>query len=351
MAGRKRIALCAAAGWLLLGIALTVHGARAVSASNCSAKLSAARLMQEWTEAVREMKLQAGLTRTEEDLLGTWLVGERYTRITTTLGDPAAKRTACDPNMAAVLVEMLERAGIRPGDTVGAGFSGSFPGINLAVLAACQVLDVKCVYIASVGASSYGANQPELTFPDMACRLYQAGLLERAPSLVTPGGDYDCGAEMDPELKGQILQRIAGYGVSVLEERDFQRNLSARADIYDREGPICCFIGVGGNISTLGLEEENLPCGLIPGGTVRRVTGGSGLLQRYNLQGLPVLHLLNIRRLAADYGLAFDAQRPLPLGEGAIYYETRYPKWGAVLCLTGAVAAIWFGFRGLRQEE
>lgn len=351
MTRKKQIILSIAVVWLLLGMVLTLSGGKTEKANNYAAKLEAAQLMQDWMEKIKEMRIQAGLELTEEDLHSTGLIGERYTFITTTLGDPAAKRTTCDPNMAALVVELLGQAGIRAGDTVGAGFSGSFPAMNLAVLAACQALDVKCFYIASVGASAYGANQPELTFPDMVCRLHQAGLLEQAPSLITPGGDYDCGTEMDPDLREQVLERVGGYGVPVMEEPDFGKNLSARMDIYDAEGPIQCLIGVGGNISTSGLEENALPCGVIPAGTVRNVSDQSGLLQRYNAAGLPVIHLLNIKQLVADYGLAFDPERLVPPGESAIYYETVYPKWGAVLCLTGAVATIFFGFRRLRRED
>lgn len=347
---KKRMILCAAAGWLLVGIALTLAGARRERAADYSEKLEAARLMQSWMDAVKEMKLQAGLELTEEDLHGTGLMGERYTFITTTLGNPAAKRTTCNPDMAALLVEMLHQAGVRPGDRVGACFSGSFPAMNLAVLAACQTLNAECVYMVSVGASTYGANQPELTFPDMACRLYQDGLLERPPVLITPGGDYDCGAEMDPELRELVLERVRGYGVPLMEEPDYGKNLKARMELYEREGPIRCFVGVGGSIATQGLEDDGIPCGVIAPGKLRVTSDRSGLLRRYSAQGLPVLHLLNIKELAADYGLAYDPERPLPPGESAVYWETVYPRWGAVLCLTGAAATIWFGFHRLRRE-
>lgn len=151
MAGRKRIILCIAALWLLAGIGLTLAGAKMVRADDYSAKLEAARLMQTWMDGVKEMKLQAGLELTEEDLHGTGLMGERYTFITTTLGNPAAKRTTCNPDMAALAVELLHRAGVQPGDRVGGCFSGSFPAMNLAVLAACQAVGADCVYMVSVG--------------------------------------------------------------------------------------------------------------------------------------------------------------------------------------------------------
>ena len=61
--------------------------------------------------------------------------------------------------MGALLVQMLTEAGVKSGDTIGAGFSGSFPTLNLAVLAAGEAMNVKVIYIASMGASTFGANQ------------------------------------------------------------------------------------------------------------------------------------------------------------------------------------------------
>lgn len=348
MKKRKRIALALAAVWLLAGIALTLAGGRTEPASNWDVKLEAAGLLQTWMDAVKEQKLRAGLSLTGEDIHGTGMIGTAYTPITTTHGDPAAKRTTANPDMAALAVELLDQAGVRPGDRVGAGFSGSFPALNLAVLAACQAMDVECIYIPSVGASTYGANQPEVTFPDMVYHLLELGLLEKAPAFVTTGGDYDCGREMDPELRDPILERIAGYGAQVVAEPDYEKNLAARMAAYEAEGPIRCFVGVGGNIATMGLEDIEIPCGLIPPGKYQSqsLTERSGLLQRYSARGLPVIHLLNIKELAADYRLAYDPERLLPPGESAIYYETVYPKWGAVLCLAAAAVIIWIGFHG-----
>jgi poly-gamma-glutamate system protein len=262
-----------------------------------------------------------------------------------------AKRTTADPDMAALVVQMLTEAGVRSGDTVGAGFSGSFPALDLAVLAACEAMEVRCVYIASVGASTYGANQPEMTLPDMVCRLYRDGLLQTAPALVTPGGEDDCGLDMNQELLTAILERIRGCGVEVMEEPDFAANLERRMALYEQEGPITCFIGVGGNLSTSGLGESQVDWGVIQPNTIQSVDEQSGLLQRYNALGMPVIHLLNIKRLVADYQLPYDPQRKSVPGESAIYYETVYPRLPALLGLAGAAAILLFLRFSPEKEE
>jgi len=349
MRRKKRLALLCAALWLAAGIAVTRLSAAQVRAEDYDTKLAAARLMQDWMDAVKGYKEEAGLPLVPEDIHQTGMIGEAYTPITTTHGAIEAKRTTAGPDMAALMVQLLGEAGIGPGDTVGAGFSGSFPAMDLAVLAACQTMGVKCVYIASVGASTYGANQPECTFPDMVYRLCRDGLLDQPPALVTPGGADDCGLDMDGELRERVLERIAGYGAEILREPDFETNLQIRMELYQQEGPIQCFIGVGGNLTTTGVGGQEVDCGLIPGGTIRAVDKNSGLLQRYNHQGLPVIHLLNIKKLVSDYGLPYDPESPPAIGESQVYFDTDGPKLPGLICLAGAAVTLWGGFRRGRE--
>lgn len=350
MIRRKRLALAGAVLWLIAGIVLTAAGAAQARPADYETKLAAAHLMQSWMDAVKGYKAEDGLPMPPEDIHQTGMIGEAYTFITTTHGAIEAKRTTANPDMAALLVRLLDEAGIGPGDTVGAGFSGSFPAMNLAVLAACQTLGVRCVYIASVGASTYGANQPECTFPDMVYRLHQDGLLEQLPVLVTPGGVDDCGLDMDEGLREQVLARVAGYGMEIMREPDFEKNLQARMELYQREGPIQCFIGVGGNLTTTGLGEQDVGYGLIPGGRIRAADKNSGLVQRYNVQGIPVIHLLNIKQLAADYGLPYDPETLPALGESQVYYTTSYPRLPGLVCLAGALAVLLAGFRRTKER-
>ncbi len=351
MRRKKQLALLCAALWLAAGIALTNLGVTQVRAEDYETKAAAARLMQDWMDAVKSYKAEAGLSLVPEDIHQTGMIGEEYTPITTTHGAIEAKRTTASPDMAALMVQLLGEAGIGPGGTVGAGFSGSFPAMDLAVLAACQAMEVRCVYIASVGASTYGANQPECTFPDMVCLLCRDGLLEQPPALVTPGGADDCGLDMDGELLERVLERIAGYGVEVRREPDFETNLQARMELYQEEGPIQCFIGVGGNLTTTGTGGQEVDCGLLPGGTIRAVDQNSGLLQRYNHQGLPVIHLLNIKELVSGYGLPYDPENRPVIGESRVYLIADRPKLPGLVCLAGAAVTLWAGFRRKREGE
>ncbi|TFH36998.1 MAG: poly-gamma-glutamate system protein, partial [Bacteroidia bacterium] len=70
----------------------------------------------------------------------TGLVGGEMTGITTTLGHLEAKRTTLDPRFASLVVELLTQAGVKRGDTIAIGSSGSFPALMIASLAAAEAM-------------------------------------------------------------------------------------------------------------------------------------------------------------------------------------------------------------------
>ena len=315
-------------------------------------QVEAARRLEGYFAAVRGHKEELEIPLSEDDIHKTGMIGLPYTGITTTSGALEAKRTAAWPDMAALCVRMLFEAGIRPGDTVGAGFSGSFPGMNLAVVAACESMNVELVCICSVGASTYGANNPELTFPEMMYCLNESGLIRTQSAAVTMGGYHDVGSDMDQELVGQIRRRLTDLGLSLVEEADFQANLELRETLYLQEGPINCFVAVGGNLTSLGRGEAGVSLGqgvLRPERTLR-IDESSGLVQRYLARGIPVINLLNIKKIMADYSMPYDPAQWPPIGQSAVYSDIRYERCWILLGLGGTAVllacCLWTRRRG-----
>ncbi len=105
----------------------------------------------------------------------TGLIGMEYTDLTSTLGSLSAKRTSLNPQFAGLVLSLMRQAGAKRGDRVAISFSGSFPALNRAVLAACAELGLNPTIICSVGASAYGANIPGLTWLDMERILFEKG--------------------------------------------------------------------------------------------------------------------------------------------------------------------------------
>ena len=327
---------------LTLSVLLTHKSATLGRNEYYQIQVEAARRLERCFAAVRGYKEELGIPLSEDDIHQTGMIGLPYTGITTTSGALEAKRTTAWPDMAALCVRMLFEAGVRPGDTVGAGFSGSFPGMNLAVVAACESMGVELVCISSVGASTYGANNPELTFPEMMYRLKQDGLIGTGSAAVTMGGYRDIGSDMDEELAGQIRQRLADLGMYLIEEADFQANLNLRETIYRKEGPIDCFVAVGGNVTSLGQGEAGVSLGqgvLHPERSLR-IDASSGLVQRYLAGGVPVINLLNIKKLMADYSMPYDPVQWPPVGQSAVYSNVRYERGWILLGLGGTAVLL-----------
>jgi len=344
---RKPAALLAALVWLLawLGVCLLFPAEK--PAADTDTKLLACSLMTRWEEALRLEKDRLGIPLSEEDLFGSGLIGDDLTGLTTTYGAEAAKRTTTDPMMAALAVQLLTEAGMHAGCRVGAGFSGSFPGLDLAVLAACEAMEIEIVYIVSVGASTYGANQPEMTFPDMVRLLLEDGLLKTAPAAVTPGGQDDMGYDMDADLLAEALARASAAGFAVLQEPDYAGNIRARMAIL---GDIDCFVGVGGNLTTAGPGEKTVSYGVIPAGELTADSPEDGLLQLYNAAGLQVVHLLNVRRLMADYGLEYDPQTRYQPGIGPLFLTRSLSKTYAIAGIAGALLLLLLSRERKKQE-
>jgi poly-gamma-glutamate system protein len=266
------------------------------------------------------------------DLNRTGLVGPEYSPLFTTLGRLEAKRTSTNPDVAALLVYLLRRGGVSAGDTIALGCSASFPALMIAAQAAAEAMGVHPVTILSLGASAYGATQPEFNLLDIHRLLTNERILATVPAAVSLGGEDDVGAEFGPALRGRLLRQIRGSGVSLVQEPDLRRNVARRMAIYlgasevretseaqpDPVGPVgrgrvAAFVNIGGADANLGSSPLvlNVEPGLntelaLPAPELR------GVLFEMAARGVPVIHLLNIRGLALRYGLPWD---PVPLPE------------------------------------
>ena len=340
MKENRILRLLAAAALVLFVCAAAAHTrAKSVSTPYYAQQLEAAARLEGYFAAVRGYKEARGIPLSGDDIHATGMIGQPYTEITTTSGALEAKRTAAWPDMAALCVRMLYEAGVRAGDTVGAGFSGSFPGMNLAVVAACETMGVELICISSVGASTYGANDAALTFPEMLHLLAQDGLISTRSAAVTMGGYRDVGADMVPEAAEAIKERLREAELHLVEEEDFSANLAFREELYETLGPITCFIAVGGNLTSLGQGEEgaSLGQGVLTPGKAPRLSEGSGLVQRYLAAGLPVINLLNLKKIMADYSMPYDPAVWPAAGTSAVYSTVQYPTAWLFAGLAGCV--------------
>jgi poly-gamma-glutamate system protein len=135
------------------------------------------------------------------------------TSVTSNTGSLPAKQTSINPNFAAVVVQLLKRAGLEEGDVVAIGFSGSFPALNVAVMAAVSVLGLKPIIISSNAASQWGANDPDFLWIDWERTLAAKHIFNFRSVAASIGGIEDRGLGMTPEGRRTIVAAI-GPGVS-----------------------------------------------------------------------------------------------------------------------------------------
>jgi len=203
-----------------------------------------------------------------------------------------------------------EQGLVGPGDVVAAGFSGSFPGLNLAVALAAHALDAELIAISSVTASTWGANQPGFTWPEMECLLAPT-IIPRASIAVTAGGDGDIARDLEfdgRQMAASIRDEAARcLGAAAFRPADFDDAIRQRMSAYRKAAngrPIALYVNVGGTAASLGESSAvlNLKSGFIRPGPFDR-SERRGVMARFAEQGVRVLTLLNIRDLAVRWGI------------------------------------------------
>ena len=210
-------------------------------------KIRAAERAQKLMAAVRDERLRRGLTiNSQFDPANTGLIGEPMSLVTTRPGDLRAKQTSCNPNFAAAVVQLLDQAGVRPGDTVAIGWSGSFPAMNLAVCAAVETMELRPIVLASATASQYGANHPEFFWLDMEHSLRQRQLVCLRSAAVSLGGAADRGWGLPSEAVSCIRAAIKRNDVPEL-------GASSRAEAVQRR--MQRYRGIGSGPADQGLHQ------------------------------------------------------------------------------------------------
>lgn len=331
---------------------LIVDGTKTyVPANDYDLKCKAAQQAEACMAWIREIRVERGeLANHEADPNGTGMIGFDYSEITTTLGNLEAKRTSSNPNMAAIIVDMFHELGLAAGDRVAVNASGSFPALNIAVMAAVETVGLDPLLVTSFGASTHGANDPDFTYLDWEHALLEAGLLQHKSQYFSIGGMLDIGKEMPEAVIARIIERLEGYGYDLLYEPDLLRNIADRFALYNDAGNIRAFINVGGNDVSFGDSKIIVHA---DGGILTELAGidqSTGLVQLFLQDGVPVIHLLNMKSIATRYGLPID---PVPLpkpGEGGVYYVYHYPRTIALaglLLVFFVLSGVWL----MRQKK
>jgi len=309
-------------------------------------KLEAARIMQRGMEAIRHHRVRrVGPIDLEADPTNSGLLGLSSSLTTTNTGSLEAKRTTLNPNWAAVVVELLHDAGVEREGTIAIGVSGSFPALNLAAYSAASVLDLDAIAITSVGASSWGANVPSLTWLDMERVLADAGIVDIRSIAASLGGTRDRAIGMPKNGRKRLREAIDRAGVPYLATETDLDSIERRMALYrERAGGrrIQAYVNVGGSLASIG--PKSVKRLYAPGLNLRldpHALAVDSVMKRFLRDGVPVVNLSKIVPLAERYGLALE---PLALpqpGEGLVFERQEYNRWLVAGLLVFLVLSLW----------
>ncbi len=246
-------------------------------------------------------------TASEYDPWKTGLIGLEWSPITTTLGSLPSKRTAGDPRWSIVAGRWFEKLGLSEGDKVAIYSSGSFPGMLLNVLCAAEQRNLEVFLAVSLGSSTWGANRPDLSWPEMESLLRKGGFISTVSFFYTLGGGGENGNGIPPEGL-DILERAAEKAqVRIVKTNDLDEMIRLKLDLLTAN-KITVLVNIGGSASALGTDENILK---LPGGLIRpseKSNAGNGVIAGALSHNIPVIHFLSLKDLGERVGIPFDLE-------------------------------------------
>ena len=290
-------------------------------------KLDAANLMKKAQEVIKNYRLQQNIFIDEvNDPNRTALIGEKNTLITTDRGSLSDKLTSLNPNMASVLVDMFKTAKLKSGDEILVSTTGSLPSMNIAVLSAAETLNLKVVMISSVGASMFGATDPDFTWLDMETLLKEKGIFSNRSIAASLGGGRDLGRGLNVSGRELILQAIERNNVDLVLENTLEGNVRKKMEIFiENSNSPKLYVNIGGGLSSLGnsINGKLLNTGLNNHISIKNIPL-KGTLFLAAEKNIPVIHLLDIEKIAQKYNLPLSPT-PIPeIGSGTMFQKEHY---------------------------
>ncbi|OGO94454.1 MAG: hypothetical protein A3F10_02940 [Coxiella sp. RIFCSPHIGHO2_12_FULL_42_15] len=336
----------------LIGMAIVETHKRIVPQKYYKEKVAAAKLAAEAFHHVRSMRQRLSIAvNLGDDPQQSGLIGKQLTNITTDQGVLSAKQTSINPNIAAIFVDWLKQLNLKKRDVVAVGTTGSFPALNICMLAAIKTLGLRPLIIYSAGASQYGANVPGFTWLDIQNQLESAHIFNFKPLAVSLGGARDIAYGMTPQGKEILLNTIEKYKLTYLGPRGTIDSSNKRMEIYKRaagDKPIKAYINIGGGMASIGLKAvpgsaeikhvsylapHGLHTGVVKSLPIGLVNVDS-VAVRFLREGVPVINIRHVaQKLREQYHLPRNPKVTPAIGVGAIFALESYNQWLASIIL------------------
>jgi poly-gamma-glutamate system protein len=300
------IRLLIAFGVLLIGTVLSESFFRKPQTLEFAGSMKqSVELTKKWFSLIGQLKKEKGIkSDANSNVPYNYMIGDEWSEITTSLGSLESKETSTNPDFSALIIRLLHEAGISKGDKAGVILSGSFPSLAVSVLAALQTMEIDALVMSSLGASTYGANQPDATWIDMEKALHKQGGLSYKSALVTIGAGEDSGIGISTEGLSIIKNAALRNDIELYVPGSLKESIDKRVELLKEKG-ISILINIGGNETAIGNCSHTLG---IPNGLHLKLNSCTdetrGIIVRMNELGVPFINMLNIKDLAGQYGIA-----------------------------------------------
>ena len=293
-------------------------------------KIDAAELFQESMNLIKEYQIMRDdfIIDQEDDPFLSGLIGPPTTLITTSLAKLRSKQTTINPNIAAMMIELLIEARLKEGDTIAVGITASFPAANIALLSACKVMDIYPILISSIGSSRWGATDPSFTWLDMEKILFDAKLINAKSISASYGGIGDRGKGLKLEGKDFLWEAIYRNNINFIDTDKLSKSIEYRLNQYKNILPINqydAYVNIGGGAASIG---QSVNAKLIPNGFSKMQDIGdligNSVIKEFLNNKVDVIHIYNIIELALEKKLKVYPDKFYELGEGPIYLVQKY---------------------------
>ena len=292
-------------------------------------------------------------------------------------GNLNSKLTTLNPNFAALVVDLITQAGIKPVDKdsdykpkIAISFTGSMPGANLAVLSACEAMGLEPVIITSVSASNFGAlRYKKFSWLDMEYELTHPAndYFKHKSVAASIGKRRDSGIGLNNDAIKDILGSLEKYR-KIYGNREFEvlyrpdkylsHYIDRRMAIYDEKSdgaPYDLFINVGGGVASVGYYAGiKKVSGYVSADSLKNLYNSKSIndcvMHRFSKSEnnpVPAINIVDIENLVKGRlpfvtldSEIFDSSK-IGIGEGALFSEEKYNLAIVIPCLAISLIVVF----------
>ena len=246
-------------------------------------------------------ELEARNIHPENDPFKSGFIGLNDSITTTTKGSLTSKQCSTDPLWGVQFLRWFDELGIKSGDKVFLSVSSSFPGLDYSCIAACEMRGLNPVLCVSLGASSWGANRPDMNMADILDVLRAGGYMNIQPEFWTLGGLNENADNMNPKGREILISSMKGRNLEI--RSTLQEIVALKAQHIPGSKLV---INIGGNASFMGYGDNfaDIPSGVImPGDNIDFGNGLAGIALK---AGIPFINIRSLKGLAEKCGINYS---------------------------------------------